>query len=76
MKQPNFFIKLKLFPIPCLYYKFSIKIFLNGHLDSRYGQMSAMKRAGSTSGKTESDKIVLKMKFYYTNGSLGVTIIL
>jgi len=38
--------------------------------------MSAMKRAGAISGKTESDQIILKMKFYYTNGSWGVKIIL
>ena len=76
MKQPNFFIKLKSFPIPCLHNIFLISRFFNCHLDSRYGRMSAMKRAGAISGKTESDQIMLKMKFYYTNGSWGVTIIL
>ena len=59
-----------------MYNKFLISRFSNSHLDLRYGPMSAMKRAGAISGKSESDQIILKMKFYYTNGSLGVTIIL
>ena len=76
MKQPNFFIKLKLFPMPYLYNKLLISRFFNAHLDSTYGPMSAMKRARAMSGKTGSDQIILKMKFYYTNGSSGVKIIL
>ena len=76
MKQLIFFIKIKLLPIPCLYNKFLISRFFDDHLDSPCGPMSAMKRAGTISGKTESDQIMLKMKFYYTNGSWGETIIL
>ena len=62
--------------MPYLYNKLLISRFFNAHLDSRYGPMSAMKRARAISGKTESDQIILKMKFYYTNGSLGIKIIL
>ena len=45
-------------------------------MDSQYVIMSAMKGTGVISGKPGSAQIILKMKFYYTNGSLGVIIIL
>ena len=45
-------------------------------MDSKYGLMSAIKGAGGISGKPGTAQIILKMKFYYANGSLGVIIIL
>ena len=45
-------------------------------MDSQYVIMSAMKGTGVTSGKPGTAQIILKMKFYYANWSLGEVIIL
>ena len=75
MKQFNFFTKQNIFPIPYLYNKFLISRLFNYHLDSQYGLKSAMKGAGGISGNPGTAQIILKLKFYYANGSLEVIVI-